>query len=189
MSKYLTINGKIVQVNGKLIDVASLVEAEDLVDELSEQVSKLSMLEETAQNLLVADNSGYTNDEINELLAKKPINITYNMDEGSVAFNSNNSNIELGIDPYKYYVKLECLEIGIDDSDYENLFLEYTSSYNSGFTNKYQFTNSNRTIIITTVENEESGVITTTLEHKVKEDTYTKAEIDNLITGALGADY
>lgn len=181
MAKYLTINGKLALVNGKLVEVSKLEGEgeEDLSTELEAQATALNELEETAGNLYVADTNSYTKEEVDALVKKYRFKINYDVDSGNLTFNT--QNLDGLIDnPLKSYIELKLHYLGEDDDYYEYLFLNQYAhdSLNDG--SDYTFLNNNHKIDVHIQEKDDYSGYDVFIKHK-KISSYTKTEIDTKI--------
>lgn len=175
MAKYLTIDGKLALVNGKLVEVSKLEGEgeEDLSTELEAQAMALDELEETAGNLYVADTNGYTKEEVNALVKPYCIKITYDVDSGNLTFNTQDLGGFMN-NPLKSYIELN-LYYPHEDYYYEYLFLDHYDHDASSDNDRYTFSNNNHKIDIY-IQPNNSGY---DVDIDYKEiSSYTKSEID-----------
>lgn len=180
MAKYLTINGKLALVNGKLVEVSKLEGEgeEDLSTELEAQATALNELEETAGNLYVADTNSYTKEEVNALVKPYCIKIIYDVDSGNLTFNTQNLD-GLITNPLKSYIELKLHYLGEDDDYYEYLFLNQYVHDSSNDSSNHIFLNNNHEINILIYPNDD-GTYDVSINYK-KISSYTKNEVDTKI--------
>lgn len=180
MAKYLTIDGKLALVNGKLVEVSKLEGEgeEDLSTELEAQTMALDELEETAGNLYVADTNGYTREEVNALVKPYCIKMAYDVDSGNLTFNTQNLD-GLITNPLKSYIELKLYYLGEDDDYYEYLFLNQYVHDSSNDSSNHIFLNNNHEINILIYPNDD-GTYDVSINYK-EISSYTKNEVDTKI--------